>query len=139
MMKVILSINPLTAMNFLIETILSPKHKVVLAPDVFTGMQVLRNRSSVDVIIVDVDDHSTEALEFIYHVRNSRLYSDCTLISLRSQLIPENNSDILQCIDRIFYKPFSPEQLMLLRSMKGVIYQLNNYPHLKFQLRTQRK
>lgn len=112
MMKVVLTINPLPAMNFLIQTVLSPKHTIILAPDVVRGMQVLKNRSSIDVIIVDAENDSAEDLEFIYHVRNSRLYSDCILISLRSQMISERDADVIQCIDRIFYKPFSPEQLI---------------------------
>lgn len=112
MMKIILSINPLTAMNFLIETVLSPRHKVILAPDVIMGMQILRARSSVDVIIVDVDDVNPDGQEFLYHVRNSRLYSDCTLISLKSQHDSEKKQEAAGYIDRIFYKPFSPEQLI---------------------------
>lgn len=112
MMKVILSINPLGAMNFLIETVLSPNHTVILAQDVFNGMHILRNRSTVDLIIVDGDDDSAECLEFIYHVRNSLFYSGCKLISLRSRMISDRNADIVRCIDRIFYKPFSPEQLI---------------------------
>jgi two-component SAPR family response regulator len=112
MKKVILSVNPLKAMNFLIETVLSPKHTVILVPNAVVGMQVLKNRGSVDVIIIDGDLDCDESLEFIYHVRNSRLYTDCVLVSLSSQFSVENNSSLHGFMDQVFQKPFSPQQLI---------------------------
>ncbi|MHA4843911.1 response regulator [Flavitalea antarctica] len=112
MKKVILSVNPLKAMNFLIETVLSPRHTVITVPNAVFGMQVLKNRGSVDVIIIDADHDYEEGFEFIHHVRNSRLYTDCTLISLSSQVSVEKNLAFHEYLDQIFQKPFSPQQLI---------------------------
>jgi DNA-binding NtrC family response regulator len=112
MKKVILSINKLTAMNFLVQTVLSPKHTVVSVRDVMAGMQILKNRGSVDFIIMDGETDSAENREFVYHVKNSRMYSDCRIISLGTPVNNVGEQNVEEYFDRIFKKPFSPEQLI---------------------------
>ena len=99
-------------MNFLLETVLGPKHTVELVSDVVRGMQILKNRNKVDVIILDIDNNTPEILEFIYHVKSSRLYSNSEILVIGTNAKIEANITELQSVTKIFPKPFSPELLV---------------------------
>lgn len=99
-------------MNFLLETVLGPKNTVELVSDVVRGMQVLKNRNKVDVIILDIDNNTPEILEFIYHVKSSRLYSNSEILVIGTSSKIEANITELQSVTKIFPKPFSPELLV---------------------------
>jgi two-component SAPR family response regulator len=112
MKKVVLSISALKAMNFLLETVIAPKHTVYLVQNVIEGMHLLRNKTIVDFVIVDLDYDTRENIEFINHIKNSRLYSRTKIIALSSMadlIVVETELNI---IDHVFSKPFSPEQLL---------------------------
>jgi two-component SAPR family response regulator len=113
MRKVVLSISALKAMNFLFETVIAPKHSIIPVQNAMYGMQVLRTRPVVDVVIVDLDYDTQENVEFINHIKTSRLYSGCKVIALSSMresaLSEFENNNV---IDRVFSKPFSPEILL---------------------------
>lgn len=99
-------------MNFLLQTILSETYTVLVAKDVYDGMQLLRNRSNIDTIIIDIDNDTAENLEFVYHIKSSRLFSQCKILVLGSITKVEANLDELSGVDKIFHKPFSPQTLM---------------------------
>lgn len=112
MKKVILSINALKAMSFLVQTVLSPRHTVIAVQDVVTGMKELKKKAKVDVVIIDIDNNTMENLEFIQHIKTSRLYANCmTLVLGSSRTIKENYMELTD-VDQVFHKPFSPQLLV---------------------------
>ncbi|HTE26003.1 response regulator [Flavitalea sp.] len=111
MKKVVLSICALKAMNFLLETVIAPRHTIVLVQNAMEGMHVLRNKATVDVVIVDLDYDTQENIEFISHIKSSRLYSGCKVIVLSSMIATMSESEV-RMVDLIFYKPFSPERVI---------------------------
>ena len=112
MKKVVLSICALKAMNFLLETVIAPKHNIILVQNAMEGMHVLRNKAAVDVVIVDLDYDTQENLEFISHIKSSRLYSGCRMIVLGSMIDTAMSESEVRMVDRIFSKPFNPERVI---------------------------
>jgi CheY-like chemotaxis protein len=112
MKKVVLSISALKAMNFLLQTVITPTHSIFLVQDAIEGMHVLRTRSIVDVAIVDLDYDTQDNLEFINHIKSSRLYSQCKVIVLSSAVDIKLSETEKHNVNKIFSKPFSPVQLI---------------------------
>lgn len=112
MKKVILSINALKAMNFLLHTVLNPKHTVVEAKDVFEGMNVLKRRTAVDVVIIDIDYDTQVNLEFIQHIITSRLYDECKIVVFASKHVLDVKYTELERVGQIYQKPFNPQKLI---------------------------
>ncbi|RZK01359.1 MAG: response regulator [Flavobacterium sp.] len=112
MKQVVLSINALRAMNYLLQTVITPKHSIVLVHDAMEGMHVLRNKTSVDVVIIDLDYDTQDNLELIHYLKSSRLYSACKVIVLCSAVNMTLSETDKNNIDRFFSKPFGPVQLI---------------------------
>ena len=99
-------------MSFLVQTVLSPRHTVIAVQDVVTGMKELKKKAKVDVVIIDIDNNTMENLEFIQHIKTSRLYANCmTLVLGSSRTIKENYMELTD-VDQVFHKPFSPQLLV---------------------------
>ena len=112
MKKVVLSICALKAMNFLLETVIAPRHAIFIVHNAIQGMHALRHKTKVDVVIVDLDYDTQENLDFISHIKSSRLYSECRVIVLSSRVDSFINQPEIQMVDHIFSKPFSPEHVI---------------------------
>jgi two-component SAPR family response regulator len=129
MRKVILSISALKAMNFLLETVLAPTHTIIPVSDAVNGMNIMRLKTKVDVIIVDVDYNTEENREFIFHVKSSRFYSNCRVIVLKSSGTNSLTELELSKVDHVFEKPFSPQVLVdIVENISSAkeVYQIDN-------------
>lgn len=107
-------------MNFLLQTVLSKRYKFTAVSDVYQGMTELK-QAEVEAIIVDLDFHTQENLDFIQHIKTSSLYQDTAVIVLTS-----HNNDYKDKIDMTqvattFYKPFSPPDM--LKSIDDLLYE----------------
>lgn len=110
MIRNVLSIGQ--SMNYLIGTVLSSSYKLSMVNDVFHGMHLLRTKKNIDLIIVDLDYQSKEAMDFILHLGSSRLYQQ-PLIVLSSE--PDFKlSEAVQHsnLHKHFTKPFNPIEIV---------------------------
>lgn len=112
MARSILCINGNSSMNFLLQTVLSGKYSTFLTSDVYQGMDQLRKRENIDVIIVDVDYHTQENWDFIQHIKTSGLYQNTSIIVLTSDYESHNEKTAGSFVDTFFYKPFSPMEMV---------------------------
>lgn len=119
-------------MNYLLHTVLSGKYNVMPVSDVFEGINELKRKEEVNLIIIDIDYNTQESWDFIQHIKTSGLYQDMPVIVLisRNKKITEPNS-AFWAYD-FFYKPFSPldiiktvDELMYANPLKAKILTLN--------------
>lgn len=108
-------------MNYLLQTVLSGTYNFIPVKDVFQGIHELKIRDEIDLIIIDVDYHTQENLDFIQHIKTSGLYPDqpvIVLVSKESKKVNEMEMDTGVC--DFIYKPFSP--LDMIRSVDELMY-----------------
>lgn len=99
-------------MNYLVQTCLEKKYKIIPVNDVFQAMHRLRTNKEICSLIVDLDFNPQQGWELIEHIKSSRLYLLPVVI-----LATENSETLRQkCyeyeIDEIFFKPFNPVDLV---------------------------
>jgi CheY-like chemotaxis protein len=122
MSKSILSINGNTAMNYLLQTLLSKEYEFVAASDAFHGVHYLKTNRKITALIIDLDFQPQQSWDLIEHIKTSRLYNIPVVV-----LATDNNETLRQkcyeyAVDEIFFKPFNPVDLIAaIRSTVGVI------------------
>jgi two-component system, chemotaxis family, chemotaxis protein CheY len=109
-------------MNFLLQTVLSDRYQFLPVSDVYAGMNELKRRDEITLIIIDLDYHTQENLDFVQHIQTSGIYQDIPVIILRS----DDNAGLYQKEDLsdrydFFYKPFSP--IDLVSRINELVYQ----------------
>lgn len=99
-------------MNYLLQTVLSTRYEFVPVSDVFAGMNELKRREEIKLIIVDVDYSAQENWDFIQHIRTSGLYQKPVIVlaSEKNKRMGEKMADD-QVTDYV-YKPFNPPDLV---------------------------
>lgn len=107
-------------MNFLVQTVLSPRYNLVPVSDVYQGMGELKRSEDIDLIIVDLDYQTQENLDFIQHIKTSGLYQEKAVIVLMSKDKWQSGKSESSRFDKCFYKPFSPEEMV--RSIDELMY-----------------
>lgn len=96
-------------MNYLLQTVLSSRYGFIPVADVFEGINELKRKEEIDLIIIDVDYHSQESWDFIQHIKTSGLYEDkpvIVLVSKENKKVTEKTAS--SKVYDFFYKPFSP-------------------------------
>ncbi|HEX2847713.1 MAG TPA: response regulator [Chitinophagaceae bacterium] len=121
MRRNILSINGNKPMNFLLQTVLSPRYNFTAVSDAYQGMNELKKKDEVEAVIVDLDFHTQENLDFIQHIKTSGLYQDTAVIVLTSNDNDQKDKIDSALVADMFYKPFSP--LDMLRSIDDLLYE----------------
>jgi response regulator RpfG family c-di-GMP phosphodiesterase len=99
-------------MNFLFQTVLAGKYKVIPVGDVYQGMSELKRKEDIRLILIDLDYHTPEAWEFIQHIQTSGLYQDMPVVVLASKNDRRHEGLDLSKIYNLFYKPFSPVDIV---------------------------
>jgi DNA-binding NtrC family response regulator len=112
MNSTILSINGNKPMNYLLQTALSFRYNIVPVSDVFAGMNELKKREEIKLIIIDVDYSAQENWDFIQHIRTSGLYQKPVIVlasdkskRMDEKMVEENGYDLV-------FKPFNPPDLV---------------------------
>lgn len=96
-------------MNYLLQTVLSSKYNFIPVGDVFQGVNELKRKQEIELVIIDVDSHPQESWDFIQHIKTSRFYEDKRVIILISGDKKRVNEKITETEGYdFFYKPFSP-------------------------------
>lgn len=108
----ILCIGRNKAMNYLVLTVLKNLGKILIAEDVFHGMNLLQHTKNISLIIIDIDSMVKENIDFILHIYSSKLYRKPLIVlgNLHNQMA--NASLIEECVYRYFVKPFNPIDLV---------------------------
>ncbi|MEO6639178.1 MAG: response regulator [Ginsengibacter sp.] len=112
MNRQVLSVNGNTAMNYILKTGFSDKYEVTTVANVFEALQALRANEKIGVVILDIDYHTDECVDFIHHLNSSLLYS-CPVILLGSS----HNKEVAEHLGEhrdvreSFIKPFDPANL----------------------------
>ncbi|MBC7688431.1 MAG: hypothetical protein H7211_09645 [Aquabacterium sp.] len=99
-------------MNYLIQTVLSSLCQLTIVEDVFFGMQVVREKKDIGLVIVDIDYQTKEVLDFISHINSSKLYKKPLIILSNSQREKLHKPLIENFIYGYFIKPFNPIELV---------------------------
>jgi DNA-binding response OmpR family regulator len=109
MARKILSINGNRSMNYLLKTITRNEYNLITVLDAVQAMWVLKKEKKIDCILIDVDYHTEQNLEFIQLLQNSFLYQ-CPIIILSSN--KETDKGIMPTDNlTVFFKPFDPMDL----------------------------
>lgn len=99
-------------MNFIVQNVLSDHFNLVSVSDVYQGMNEVKRRDEIQLIIVDIDYHTEEALGFIQHIKTSGLYRNKQIVVLGSREQWADGYEEFLKVDRFFFKPFSPEEMI---------------------------
>ena len=115
-MSVILSISENVSLNYLVGTVLSPKYQIVSAKNVYEAVDIVRGKSNIHFIIIDLDYNTKESFDFISHINTSSLYK-MHIIALYSSKYVHLEDRIRGGCYRCFEKPFNP--LHMLQTIDG--------------------
>ncbi|MEO8110636.1 MAG: hypothetical protein ABI594_11410 [Ginsengibacter sp.] len=112
MSRHVLSINGNNAMNYLLKTGFSDKYTVITVANVFDAMQELKENEKIEMVLLDIDYHTEECVDFVQHLNSSTIYS-CPVILLGSVNKKEIAENLGQHRDvrESFIKPFDPANL----------------------------
>ncbi len=113
MSKTILSVNSNKSMNYLLNTIITRQHQFIPVTDIYSAMKELKKNNNISVVLLDIDMHIEESLDFIHHLQTSSLFNVAvvTLTSDKSGSLKK----ILEAdlgIHELFYKPFNPVDIL---------------------------
>ena len=98
-------------MNYLLKTVLSNSYGLLTVEDVFHGMHLLTENKEIDLIIIDIDFQTKEAIDFILHIHSSRLYKQRIFALVSAINYKSYESFLKRCVHEHFKKPFNPIDL----------------------------
>lgn len=130
MKRSILSIGRNRGMSYLLKTIIENSYDLTTVNDVFSGTYLLKKGNEIDIIIIDLDYQTKEGIDFILHIRTSKIYNQ-HLIILSNE---ENHESIEPLLNgsgyNYFVKPFNPinlsnrvNDLMISKALSKVLKQ----------------
>lgn len=120
MSRTVLNINSNKAMNYMLETVLSRKYKIISVSDVFQAMQQLKKNEAIELIVVDVDFDTVENWEFIQHIKSSCIYNRPVIMLTSDKSLSAANKATESGVDYFFQKPFSPVDLI--KTIDALLY-----------------
>ncbi|MBE7171066.1 MAG: hypothetical protein INR73_10780 [Williamsia sp.] len=110
MIRNVLSIGQ--SMNYLLETVLSDAYDLITVENVFHGMHLLKENKNIDLIIVDIDFQTKEAIDLILHIHSSRLYKQPIFALFSTSNYKAHEGVLKRCVYEHFKKPFNPIDLV---------------------------
>jgi two-component system, chemotaxis family, chemotaxis protein CheY len=120
MRRTVLSINGNKPMNYMLQTVLSGKYKIIAEGDVFLGMHQLKTNEAVELIVVDVDFNTEESWEFIQHIKTSWIYNRPVVVLTSDKSLGSKEKISQSGVDYFFQKPFSPVDLV--KTIDALLY-----------------
>lgn len=110
MIRNVLSIGQ--SMNYLLKTVVSHQYGLITVDNVFRGMHLLKENKEIDLVIVDIDFQTKEAIDLILHIHSSRLYTQHVFALYSPQHYKANESTLKHCVYEHFKKPFNPIEIV---------------------------
>ena len=120
MSRIVLSINGNKPMNYMLQTVLSRKYKIIAVADVFQGMQQLKSNEAIELIVADVDFNTEDSWEFIQHIKSSWIYSRPIIVLTSDKNLFSSEKAAASGVDYFFQKPFSP--MDLIKTIDALLY-----------------
>lgn len=99
-------------MNCMLQKVFESKVKFIGVADVYSGIQQLKINETIDLVLVDVDYAEEECLSFIAHIKTSGFYNLPVFVLATEQTYEEKEIIKEMSVEGIFYKPFSPLELV---------------------------
>ncbi|MEN9512837.1 MAG: hypothetical protein RLZZ390_352 [Bacteroidota bacterium] len=124
MERAVLSINANKSMNLVLKNIFNKDFVFYSAIDVYSGFTILKAIQEIEMIVIDLDEHCIDCLDFIHFIRSSKIYKKAVVVLSGKNELPNLNSLRQDDGVQIFVKPFSPTALIS-----------NNYKYLRTQER----
>jgi len=112
MVRNILSIGNHKAMNHLLRTVLARRYRLIMAEEIFQGMNILKHKQNIDLVIIDIDQQIKESIDFILHINSSKVYNKPVIVLSSIQNPKTNESEIEAHVYDYFIKPFNPIDLL---------------------------
>lgn len=112
MSRTVLSINGNKPMNYMLQTVLSRKYKIMAVSDVFQGVQQLKNNEAIELVLLDIDFNTDESWEFIRHIKSSWIYNRPLVVLTSDKTLTATGKATDAKVDYLFLKPFSPIDLI---------------------------
>lgn len=112
MTKAILSINTNKAMSYVLQSIMNEKFDVIVVDDIYSASEKLKKRLDIKTIIIDIDQSTGEAWDFIHHIKTSRFFYK-PIIVLTSDKSKQTNIQAKEAkIKFLIHKPFTPSEIL---------------------------
>jgi len=99
-------------MNYLLQTVISGRYEFLPVPDVFAGVNELRRRDEIELIIIDVDYSTEENWDFIEHINTSGLHQKPVIVLMSGKSKRTDQRMVTEKVYDYFFKPFSPPDLL---------------------------
>jgi len=80
MERAVLSINANKSMNLVLKNIFNKEFVFYSAIDVYSGFTVLKRIQEIEMIVIDLDKHCTDCLDFIEFIRSSKIYKKSIVV-----------------------------------------------------------
>jgi CheY-like chemotaxis protein len=110
--RAILSINASKSMNLVLKNIFNTHFIFFPASDVYSGFSILKSNSEIEIIVIDLNDHCADCLEFIEFIRSSKIYKKKVVVLAEKNELTNLNSFRKDEGIQILLKPFSPDTLL---------------------------
>lgn len=109
MSKNVLVVSANQSLSFILRSVFSHKFNCIVVPDASAALDIL-SRRSFDAVVVDVDYHTDDTLEFIHYISTSCIH--CAPIAVLSS-DQEISSQIEETEEILFFhKPFNPVNIL---------------------------
>lgn len=108
----VLSINANKSMNLVLKNIFNKGFTFYSAADVYSGFTILKSVKEIEMIVIDLDDHCDDCLDFIHFIRSSKIYKKRIVVLAEKNEL--SNLNLLRQDDgvQILIKPFNPGTLI---------------------------
>ena len=110
--RAVLSINANKSMNLVLMNILNKDFDFFCAEDVYSGFNILKSIKEIEMIVIDLDEHCDDCLDFIHFIRSSKIYKKRIVVLAEKNEL--SNLNLLRQDEgvQILIKPFNPGTLI---------------------------
>ena len=106
--RAVLSINANKSMNLVLMNILNKDFDFFCAEDVYSGFNILKSINEIEMIVIDLDEHCDDCLDFIHFIRSSKIHKRKVVVLSGKNELPNLNTLRKDDSVQILIKPFNP-------------------------------
>jgi DNA-binding NtrC family response regulator len=110
--RAVLIINANKSMNLVLMNILNKDFDFFCAADVYSGFTILKSIKEIEMIVIDLDEHCDDCLDFIHFIRSSKIHKKKVVVLSGKNELSNLNSLRQDESVQILIKPFNPDTLI---------------------------